>query len=170
MKDQTFSELDTVKIALDLLGALKDMSKIGAGMNHRNIQPGSIILTPLEDGYRADLVNMETVKIEGAATTVFGIIDDQFSDSPYIHPLVRKGNATQETPWEKVDVYAIAKLMVRLRDPKAVKETVDIDTLYYLFNDDLAGLLMDVLENSLNLIPQQENFRRSLENVLGKLE
>ena len=69
-----FNKKQAVQIGLDLIRTVKEMGRISSGIHHRNIQPGCVIITPIDDTFMASLVNMQTAKVTDYEYTVFASI------------------------------------------------------------------------------------------------
>jgi len=171
-KSGMFSDRQIVQIACDLLNSLMELRKIGNGISHRNIQPGNIIITPMDGDYMAGLVNMETAKIEGNDTTItiYGSLQKTvYEENPYLPLEVIIGDGVADALWNKADVYSVAKVMVYCKDHDAVKAQIDEKVLYDLFPEEIADLLADVLGSSLKAIDDAPEFMEKLEDAIEEL-
>ncbi len=168
MTDVSFADREIVIIALDIVNALIELSNIGGGIALRNIQPGNVIITPNVDGYMASIVNMETAKIQNYEQTVYANMNNILEGNPYIHRDVRKGIG-DDFDWHKVDIYAVAMLMMYCKNPSMVKLEPDEDDIYDEFPDSLADLLIDITESSVDAIVDLGTFKEMLEDVLEEL-
>ena len=163
----TMSEKQAIRVGLDLLETLAEMKKIANGMNHRNIQPGCVMITPDDNGnYMATLVNMETTKIPDYEYTVIGSIKDLFSENPYMPSEIRNYKDGQEIRWEKVDIYSVAKIMLYCVDPKLVEKEMDSQDLGEIFSCNLMNAFGVVFGSSLSEIYTLEEFKEILENEI----
>ncbi len=169
VKPGTLKEKQVVQIALDILNVLLELKHIGDGIHLRNIQPGNVIITPDGDDYMASVVNMETAKINNYDATVFASMKDLIVTNPFLPREVRQDNEGKSINWEKVDVYSVAVLMVYCVDSSAVKDIIDTDILYDYFSEEIAGILADIFDSSLNEIDGIEELKEKLENALEEL-
>lgn len=166
---KSLTEKQTLQIAIELLNALIELKRIGKGISLRNIQPGNVILTPDDDSYMASVVNMETAKINGYDATVYGSLKSLMMENPYLPREVRLGIESDNVQWEKVDVYSIAKIMLYCIDPSIVKGEVDEDDVYDNFSEEVAEILMDVFDSSVNAIDGAEEFMEKIQNAFDEL-
>lgn len=169
VKSGVLDEKQVVQIALDILNVLLELKHIGNGIHLRNIQPGNVIITPDGDDYMASVVNMETAKINNYDATVFASMKDLIVTNPFLPREVRQDSEGKSTNWEKVDVYSVAVLMVYCVDRTAVKETIDTDDLYDYFSDEVADILAEIFDSSLNEIDGVEELKEKLEDALEEL-
>lgn len=169
VKPGSLKEKQIVQIALDILNVLWELKNIGNGIHLRNIQPGNVIVTPNGDDYMASVVNMETAKIDNYDATVFASMKDLIATNPFLPREVRQDKVGKNTNWEKVDVYSVAVLMVYCVDNLAVKETIDTDILYDYFSEEVADILTDIFDSSLNEIDGIEELKEKLEDALEEL-
>lgn len=170
VKPGTLEEKQVVQIALDILNVLLELKNIGNGIHLRNIQPGNVIITPNGDDYMASVVNMETAKINNYDATVFASMKDLIATNPFLPREVRQNDEGNGTNWEKVDVYSVAVLMVYCVDSSAVKDTIDTDILYDYFSEEIANILTDIFDSSLNEIDGIEELKEKLEDALEELQ
>lgn len=169
VKPGFLEEKQVVQIALDILNVLLELKNIGNGIHLRNIQPGNVIVTPNGDDYMASVVNMETAKINNYDATVFASMKDLIVTNPFLPREVRQINEGKSTNWEKVDVYSVAVLMVYCVDSSAVKETIDTDILYDYFSEEIADILTEIFDSSLNEIDGIEELKEKLEDAFEEL-
>lgn len=169
VKSGVLDEKQVVQIALDILNVLLELKHIGNGIHLRNIQPGNVIITPDGDDYMASVVNMETAKINNYDATVFASMKDLIVTNPFLPREVRQDSEGKSTNWEKVDVYSVAVLMVYCVDRTAVKENIDTDDLYDYFSDEVADILAEIFDSSLNEIDGVEELKEKLEDALEEL-
>ncbi|MGN0424012.1 MAG: hypothetical protein ACI4FY_01725 [Acetatifactor sp.] len=168
MRSVRFTERQIVQIALDLVNVLIELKRIGQGMHLRNIQPGNVIITPDGENYMAAVVNMETAKIKGYEGTVMNALKPLIDGNPYWPGEVRKRETYDGVPWDKVDLYSIAKIMIYCADPKCLQAEVDEGDLYDLFSDEVVEILSPILFDSLNTLDEMEIVKEKLENVLDQ--
>ena len=169
VKPGTLEEKQVVQIALDILNVLLELKNIGNGIHLRNIQPGNVIVTPNGDDYMASVVNMETAKINNYDATVYASMKDLIATNPFLPREVRHNDEGKDTNWEKVDVYSVAVLMVYCVDSTAVKDTIDTDILYDYFSEEIADILTDIFDSSLNEIDGIDELKEKLEDALEEL-
>lgn len=169
IESPNFTEREIVQIATDLTNVLVELQSIGQGISLRNIQPGNVIVTPCEDGYMAGIVNMETAKIQGYEATVYKNMKSILEENPYMPREARISKESDNIPWEKADIYSVAKIMIYCMDPEKVKSEVDEDFIYDNFSEEVADLLIDTLESSINVIDDPIDFKEKLENAAEEL-
>ncbi len=169
IKSKVLSEKQTLQVAIDILNALLELKRIGKGIHLRNIQPCNVIITPDENEYFANVVNMETAKINSYETTVFASMKGLIETNPYLPREARNERDSKGVQWEKVDVYSVAMLMVYCMDDSAVKENIDTDSLYDIFSDNIVDILIYVFNSSINEIDGVEEFKERLEDALKEL-
>jgi len=113
---------------------------------------------------------METAKIQGYDGTVIGSMKSLLTNNPYLPREVRSGREVGNVQWDKVDVYSVAKIMMYCLDPNLVQEEIDEDDIYDNFSDDVADILVDIFESSVNLIDDAESFKEKLQDALAEFE
>ena len=151
-----------VQVGIDLVKELLEMKE--QGIHHRNIQPSSVLLTPVNGMFRADLVNMETTKIEKIDYTIYDHIRDLFSNNLYIPPALRMGEEDSFTEWEKADVYAVAMVMIYSLSAELISESLEPDDLYDRFSDEMVDdVFRPIFESDLKAIFTLDEFIRMLE-------
>ncbi len=169
IENKTLSEKQTVQIAIDILNVLLELGQIGDGIHLRNIHPCNVIVTPNGEDYMAGIVNMETAKINNYGATVFASMKNLIASNPFLPREVRMGNDSDFVQWGKADVYSVAVLMVYCMDKSAVKDTVDTDGLYDIFSEEIAVILEEILDSSVNEIDDACEVKRKMENALEEL-
>lgn len=170
VKAGMLKEKHAAQIALDILNVLLELKQIGNGIHLRNIQPGNVIITPDGDNYIASVVNMETAKIENYDATVFASMKDLIVTNPFLPREVRQDSEGKNINWEKADVYSVAVLMVYCVNGSAVKETIDTDSLYDCFSEEIADILTNVFDSSLDEIAGIDELKEKLEDALKELQ
>lgn len=170
-RSQPFTPLQAAQIGLDLVKTLKEMRKVSAGIHHRNIQPGCIIITPNEDSFMAGLVNMETAKVTDYEYTVFANIKGLLQRNIYLPRELRNfKEGDQDIDWEKADLYSIAKVIIYCLEPELVTDEIDTDALYDVpeLSDDLIEAFRVIFESSINEIYTLDEFEEILENEVAQ--
>lgn len=151
-----------VQVGMDLVKDLQELRE--NGIHHRNIQPGCVVLTPARGMFRADLVNMETAKIEESLGTVLPSIVKNFLDNPYMPKELRGGAAEVFTEWEKADVYAVAMVMIYCLDSELVSAGLAPDDLYDRFSDEMVDeVFRPIFESNVGAIFTLDEFGSMLE-------
>ena len=162
-----FSCQQAIQIGLDLIMTIKEMGKVSAGIHHRNIHPGCVIVTPNEDSFMAGLVNMEAAKVADYEYTVFASIKGMLERNIYMPRELRNfKEGDQAIDWGKVDLYSIAKVIIYCIDPGLVDEEIDTDALYDVpeLSDELIEAFRVIFESSINEIYSIDEFKEILEN------
>ncbi len=165
-----FSCQQAVQIGLDLINTIKEMGKISAGIHHRNIHPGCVIITPNGDTFMAGLVNMETAKVTDYEYTVIASIQGILKRNIYLPRELRNfKESDQDIDWGKVDLYSIAKVIIYCIAPELVAGEIDTDALYDVpeLSDDLIEAFRVIFESSINEIYSLDEFEEILENELA---
>ena len=164
-----FNKKQAVQIGLDLIRTVKEMGRISSGIHHRNIQPGCVIITPIDDTFMASLVNMQTAKVTDYEYTVFASIKGILKRNIYMPRELRSfKEGDQEIDWERVDLYSIAKVIVYCLAPDLVTEEIDTDALYDVpgLSDEMIEAFRVVFESSINEIYSLDEFEEILQNEI----
>lgn len=110
---------DALRLGLDLIEALEQLKELG--MHHRSIYPGCIMLDHSErSGYEAFLMDLHTSKIIDSNLTINSKLANAYDSSQYV-PEVLKGMPLADTDWEKVDVYAVCRVVLFCLDRSLVQ-------------------------------------------------
>ena len=168
-RTKPFDYKQAIQIGLDLINTVKEMGKVSAGIHHRNIQPGCVIITPNEGTFMAGLVNMETAKVTDYEYTVFASIKGILQRNIYLPRELRNyKEGDQVIDWGKVDLYSIAKVIIYCLDPELVAEEIDTDALYDMpdLSDNLIEAFRVIFESSINEIYSVDEFEEILKNEL----
>lgn len=143
---------DALKLGLDLIEALEKLKQLK--MHHRSIYPGCIMVEAGEDGgYEAYLMDLHTSKIENSNETVNAKLAGAYDTSLYVPDCLR-GRNLSDTNWEKVDVYAVCRVVLfcldsglvtcsstgRFRDYKELHRATGMNELYERIFDVDPGL------------------------------
>ncbi len=110
-----------MKLGMDIADALLQLKALG--MHHRNIFPGAILLNKvMDDNYEALLLNLQTSKILDSAVTVNTHLAATYDQNLYI-PSFLKLPEISGSDWEKVDVHALARVVLFCLNPKLAYAT-----------------------------------------------
>lgn len=110
-----------MKLGMDIADALLQLKE--HGMHHRNIFPGAILLNrPSPDRYEAQLLNLQTSKILDSAVTVQAHLAATYDQNFYIPNFLKTENITG-SQWEKVDVHALARVVLFCLNPQLASAT-----------------------------------------------
>lgn len=108
---------NALKLALDLIEALEELKKLG--MYHRSIYPGCIMVDPENSGYEAFLMDLQTSKIVSSNVTVNPKLVAAYDKSQYV-PACLWGRPLDNVDWEKVDVFAVCRVLLFCLDKSLV--------------------------------------------------
>lgn len=107
---KTMTLKDALKLGLDLIEALEKLKRLG--MHHRSIYPGCIMVESGEDGgYEAYLMDLHTSKIINSNVTVVAKLMSAYDSSLYV-PACLQGRPLDNVDWEKVDVFAVCRVVL----------------------------------------------------------
>ncbi len=151
--NKKYTNRQIVRIGLDLIETLLELEGAGDGIHHRNINPGCVVLAPKKNYYLAYLVDMQTAKIENSLFTVIPQLAEKHKNNPYIPADVRRMSLEKQMafPWEKVDVYSVAKTVLYCINPEAVKESYDTySALAEMEEREFSADFVDFFENILD--------------------
>ena len=110
---------EALSVGLNLIEALEKLKKLG--MYHRSIYPGCIMVESGENGgYEAYLMDLQTSKITSSNVTVNAKLVSAYDSSQYV-PSILWGKALENIDWEKVDVYAVCKVVLFCLDNSLVQ-------------------------------------------------
>ncbi len=162
----------TLSIGLDLINSLLEMKS--AGVHHRNINPGCVILSPcVNKNYLAALVNMQMTKVMDSEGTIIYQLTDRQKNNPFIPADIRRMSAEDllDISWEKVDVYSVAKIILYCINPDLTdsncstsKALMELETLD--FSDDFVDFFENILDNDTVNNPSLEEMKEIFENEL----
>jgi len=108
--DKPMTMRQAMKLGMDSCDALLELKKLG--MHHRNIFPASILLNKTgDDHYEALLLNLQTSKILDSTRTVNTRLAAACDSNLYIPNFLRLQNING-SEWEKVDVHALARVVL----------------------------------------------------------
>lgn len=156
-----------LKVGLDLISALEDMKYLG--MYHRNIFPGCVLMGYDRKGdYEACLLNLQTSKVLGSDATVNHLLAIAWDRNLYIPEHLRAGHRP-DTDWEKVDVYALCRLVLFCLDRElaVITTTASLSTRLNLNLSDRFRKLYDALfrcDPLMRRIPTLEELREIFED------
>ncbi len=102
----------SLEVGLELTEALLELKKLG--MYHRNLYPGSVLIDRIgKDKYDAYLLNLQTSKVVGSDTTISHLLAASWDRSYYIPGFLRGVKSVdRNTDWEKLDVYALCRVIL----------------------------------------------------------
>lgn len=106
-----------LKLGMDIIEALEELKKLG--MYHRNIYPGCIMVDRENDGYEAFLMDLQTSKITSSNLTVNPKLVAAYDKSQYV-PNCLWGKPLNNVDWEKVDVFAVCRVLLFCLDKSLV--------------------------------------------------
>lgn len=107
---KTMKLKDALKLGLDLLEALEKLKRLD--MHHRSIYPGCIMVESGENGgYEAYLMDLHTSKIINSNVTVVAKLMSAYDSSLYV-PACLQGRPLDNVDWEKVDVFAVCRVVL----------------------------------------------------------
>lgn len=110
---------DALKLGLDLIEALEKLKQLG--MHHRSIYPGCIMVESGENGgYEAYLMDLHTSKIINSNVTVVAKLASAYDSSLYV-PACLQGRPLENVDWEKVDVFAVCRVVLFCLDRSLVQ-------------------------------------------------
>lgn len=172
--NKKYTNRQIVRIGLDLIESLLELEGAGDGIHHRNINPGCVVLAPKKNYYLAYLVDMQTAKIENSLFTVIPQLAEKHKNNPYIPADVRQMPLDKQLvfPWEKVDVYSVAKTVLYCINPEAVKASYDTERALaemeeHGFSSDFVDFFENILDgntvNNPSLKKMKEVFKDELE-------
>ena len=161
---------NALKLGLDLVEALEELKKLG--MYHRNIYPGCIMVDSENGSYEAFLMDLQTSKIVNCDVTVNPKLVAAYDKSHYV-PVCLWGKTLENVDWEKVDVFAVCRVLLfcldkslvsanntsRFRDHAELSQSAGLRSLYTkLFLPD----------PSLRSIPTLAGLKETLQNEYDK--
>ena len=107
---------DALDIGMELCDGLLELA--GMGMSHRCLYPGNILLERQRNGtYDAYILDLRTSKIRGSNATVQHKLAAAWDNNYYIPQRLRyQDTLPPDTPWDKVDAYALCRLVLFCMD------------------------------------------------------
>jgi hypothetical protein len=107
-----------LSLGLDLIDALDELKELG--MHHRSICPACVLVDQGPRGYDAYLLDLQMSKIIDSDTTVNAKLISVYDSSNYV-PSTLWRQKLERIDWERVDVYAVCKLILFCVDKDLVK-------------------------------------------------
>lgn len=108
-----------MQLGIDIADALLQLKAVG--MHHRNISPGAILLNnPTQGNYEAQLLNLQTSKILDSSVTINTHLAATYDQNLYIPNFLKLQDISD---WEKVDVHALARVVLFCLDRDLVFAT-----------------------------------------------